>query len=89
MIQTKHFTTYITLIRGDKPYKCDVFGKGFSGNSKKTGHHDIAEILLKVPLKHQKSKSNQSNLQTHIRIHTCTGDKPYKCYISMYYNVCL
>ena len=41
---------------------------------KKTGHHDIAEILLKMALKHQKSKSNQSNLQTHIKIHT--GDKP-------------
>jgi hypothetical protein len=40
----------------------------------KTCHHDIAEILLKVLLKHQKSKSNQSNIQTHIRIHT--GDKP-------------
>jgi hypothetical protein len=40
----------------------------------KTCHHDIAEILLKVVLKHQKSKSNQSNIQTHIRIHT--GDKP-------------
>jgi len=44
------------------------------GILKKNGHHDIADILLKVALKHQKSKSNQSNLQTHIRIHT--GDKP-------------
>jgi uncharacterized Zn-finger protein len=28
---TKSFTTYITFIR-DKPYKCDICGKGFSGN---------------------------------------------------------
>jgi hypothetical protein len=27
----------------------------------KTGCHDIAEILLKVALKHQKIKSNQNN----------------------------
>jgi hypothetical protein len=26
----------------------------------KTGRHDIAETLLKVALKHQRSKSNQS-----------------------------
>jgi hypothetical protein len=30
---------------------------GYSGSSTtKTGHHDIVEILLKVALKHQKSK---------------------------------
>jgi hypothetical protein len=27
----------------------------------KTGHHDIAEILLKVALKHQKSNQSKSN----------------------------
>jgi len=31
-----------------------------ASSTTKTGRHDIAEILLKVPLKHQ--KSNQSNL---------------------------
>ena len=59
---------------GDKPYnKCDVCGKTVSRNSKKLVTM-IAEILLKVALKRQKSKSNQSNLQTHIRMYT--GDKP-------------
>jgi hypothetical protein len=35
-------------------------GRWFSPDSSttKTGRHDIAEILLKVALKHQKSKSN-------------------------------
>ena len=32
----------------------------------KTGRHDIAEILLKVVLKHQKIKSNQINSLLHI-----------------------
>jgi hypothetical protein len=31
-----------------------------ASSTTKTGRHDIAEILLKVALKHQKSKSNQS-----------------------------
>jgi hypothetical protein len=30
-----------------------------ASSTTKTGRHDIAEILLKVALKHQKSKSNQ------------------------------
>jgi hypothetical protein len=36
-----------------------------ASSTTKTGRHDIAEILLKVALKHQKSKSksNQSNAQ--------------------------
>jgi hypothetical protein len=33
-----------------------------ASSTTKTGRHDIAEILLKVALKHQKSKINQSNL---------------------------
>ena len=31
-----------------------------ASSTTKTGRHDIAEILLKVALKHQKSKINQS-----------------------------
>jgi hypothetical protein len=31
-----------------------------ASSTTKTGHHDIAEILLKVALKHQISKQNQS-----------------------------
>jgi hypothetical protein len=30
-----------------------------ASSTTKTGHHDIAEILLKVELKHQKSNQNQ------------------------------
>jgi hypothetical protein len=30
-----------------------------TSSTTKTGRHDIAEILLKVALKHKKSKSNQ------------------------------
>jgi hypothetical protein len=30
-----------------------------ASSTTKTGRHDIAEILMKVVLKHQKSKSNQ------------------------------
>jgi hypothetical protein len=42
------------------------FSPGFPASSTtKTGRHDIAEILLKVALKHQ--KSNQINQSTHLR----------------------
>jgi hypothetical protein len=45
-----------------------VHGRWFSpgtpaSSTTKTGRHDIAEILLKVALKHQKSKSNQHGSQ--------------------------
>ena len=48
----------------DKVYKLLAHGRWFSpstpaSSTTKTSRHDIAEILLKVPLKHQKSK-NQS-----------------------------
>jgi hypothetical protein len=38
-------------------------GRWFSpaSSTTKTGRHDIAEILLKVALKHQKSKSNHDS----------------------------
>ena len=49
----------------DKVYQLLVHGRWFSpgiqsSSTTKTGRHDIAEILLKVALKHQKSKINQS-----------------------------
>jgi hypothetical protein len=45
---------------GDKVYQLLAHGRWFSpaSSTTKTGCHDIAEILLKVALKHQKSKSN-------------------------------
>jgi hypothetical protein len=47
----------------DKVYQLLANGQWFSigtpaSSTTKTGRHDIAEILLKVALKHQKSKSN-------------------------------
>jgi hypothetical protein len=41
-----------------------------ASSTTKTGRHDIAEILLKVALKHQKSKSNQIKFQTQSRAQT-------------------
>jgi hypothetical protein len=35
-----------------------------ASSTTKTGRHDIAEILLKVALKHQKSIKKSINLQT-------------------------
>jgi hypothetical protein len=37
-----------------------------ASSTTKTGHHDIAEILLKVALKHQ--KSNQILLNQHLYV---------------------
>ena len=47
----------------DKVYQLLAHGRWFfpgtpASSTTKTGRHDIAEILLKVALKHQKSKSN-------------------------------
>jgi hypothetical protein len=47
----------------DKVYQLLSHGRWFSpgtsaSSTTKTGRHDIAEILMKVALKHQKSKSN-------------------------------
>jgi hypothetical protein len=52
----------------DKAYQLLAHGRWFSpgtpaSSTTKTGRHDIAEILLKVVLKHQKSKSNQHGSQ--------------------------
>jgi len=48
----------------DKVFQLLAHGRWFSAgtpasSTTKTCRHDIAEILLKVALKHQKSKSNQ------------------------------
>ena len=45
----------------DKIYQLLAHGRWFSpaSSTTKTGRHDIAEILLKVALKHQKIKSNR------------------------------
>ena len=56
----------------DKVYQLLTHGRWFSPGTPassitKTGRHNIAEILLKVALKHQKSKLlNQIYLHTHI-----------------------
>jgi hypothetical protein len=50
----------------DKAYQLLAHGRWFSlstpaSSTTKTGRHDIAEILLKVMLKHQKQSINQSS----------------------------
>jgi hypothetical protein len=47
-----------TRLATDKVYQLLAHGLWFSpaSSTTKTGRHDIAEILLKVALKHQKSK---------------------------------
>jgi hypothetical protein len=52
----------------DKVYQLLAHGRWFSpgtpaSSTTKTGRHDIAEILLKVALKHQKSNQIKSNSQ--------------------------
>jgi hypothetical protein len=55
-----------------------MFSPGAPASSTtKTGRHDIAEILLKVALKHQHSKINQSNIFD--RYH----DKPFSIIIKI------
>jgi hypothetical protein len=54
----------------EKVYQLLVHGRWFSpgtmaSSTTKTGRHDIAEILLKVALKHQKSKIN---LVSHVEL---------------------
>ena len=48
----------------DKVYQLLALGRWFSpgtpaSSTTKTGRHDIAEILLKVAIKHQKSKQKE------------------------------
>jgi hypothetical protein len=54
-----------TRLAGDKDYPLLAHGRWFSPgtpafSTTKTGCHDIAEILLKVALKHQKSNQVKS-----------------------------
>jgi hypothetical protein len=54
-----------TRSASDKVYQLLAQGRWFSpgtpaSSTTKTGRHDIAEILLKVALKHQKSKSSKN-----------------------------
>ena len=54
-----------TSAASDQVYQLLAHGRWFSpgtpaSSNTKTGRHDTAEILLKVALKPQKSKSNQS-----------------------------
>jgi hypothetical protein len=37
-----------------------------ASSTTKTGHHDIAEILLKVALKHQKPKKKKEAFYAHL-----------------------
>jgi hypothetical protein len=48
-------------VASDKVYQLFAHGRLFSpaSSTTKTGRHDIAEILLKVTLKHQKISQNQ------------------------------
>ena len=62
-----HYKKGCTLLAAgsDNVYQLLAHGRWFSpgipaSSTTKTGCHDIAEILLKVTLKHQKSKINQS-----------------------------
>ena len=54
----------------DKVYQLLAQGRWFSpgtpaSSTTKTGRHDIAEVLLKVALKHQKSNQNQIRFMTY------------------------
>jgi hypothetical protein len=55
-VQYRYYVSLIQIIKAFVPYGL-WFSPGTPASSTtKTGRHDIAEILLKVALKHQKSK---------------------------------
>jgi hypothetical protein len=62
----------------DKVYQSLAHGRWFSpaSSTTKTGHHDVAEILLKVALNTKKS-INQSKVHVEAFIHFCTCDCIY------------
>jgi hypothetical protein len=65
------------IYASDKVYQLLTHGRWFfpASSTTKTGRHDIAEILLKVTLKHQRSKPIYGhltlfyNLQSRVRTH--------------------
>jgi hypothetical protein len=67
-----HIPTNYFQFPSDKAYQLFVHGRWFSldnpaSSTTKAGHHDIAEILLKVPLntKNQSIKINHINHSPH------------------------
>ena len=67
----------------DKVYQLLAHGRWFSpgtlaSSTTKTGRHDIAEILLKVALKHKKIKSNH-NLMTMLIVSISLGPNKKIC----------
>jgi hypothetical protein len=73
----------IKLLHSDKVYQLLVHGQWFSlaSSTTKTGRHDIAEILLKVALKLQ--KSNQINC--HVKAMVCWSIFPFvaaSCFVA-------
>ena len=62
----------------DKVYQLLAHGRWFSpgtpdSSTTKTGRHDIAEILLKVALKHQQTiKSNRHEVTCSLSVMLCT-----------------
>jgi hypothetical protein len=60
----------------DKVYQLLAHGWWFSpgtlaSSTTKTGRHDIAEILLKVALKHKKFKKNLTSHEDHFILSCC------------------
>ena len=64
----------------DKAYPLLAHGRWFSlgtpaSSTTKTGYHDIAEILLKVALRHQKSKSINKKWRVKLVLWTQTSPR--------------